>query len=807
MKQPLANLAFAYAAGLLLAQLFQPSLPLLFCSAFLVFIFALTIKKLRSFLIWPLIALVGWTNFATRTAIISPNDIRTIIGNEPAIVTVRGQLKTTPRLKISERHGEEFWRNVATIEVQEISKNETFFPATGEVLVTTPGILAANFFAGQPIEIIGVLARPPTPIAAGLFDFQNYLAARGIFYQLKTEGTNDWKILEPQRKSPPLTDRFLNWSQQTLAVGLPNEDEPLRLLWAMTLGWRTAFTGEIGDPFLQAGTMHLFAVDGLRIALLSGLILTFLRVLQLSRSWCGAIAIPLIWFYTAATGWEPSAIRASVMMTIVLGGWAIKRPGDLLNSLAASALFILIWDPRQFFEASFQLSFFVMLIIALMLPPLNAYFDRVLRYDPLLPAELQANWQRLGFWLTRHLARYCGLSFAAWLGSLPLSAKYFHLFSPVSTLANVLAVPLGTAALTANLGALFCGHWLPWFTDLFNHAAWFFMVAMTWVSVAATKIPGAFCYVAEPSWWTVMLYYVALIAIFTGKFNSWPRKSFGVAILVFIGTIYFWQWSTTRNETHLTVLPLNGGHAIYVDNKELNDNWLINCGNENSVRFTLKEFLHAQGVNHISQLVLTEGDIKKCGGATLLDEAFSVGKLWTSHEKFRSTAYRDSVAYFEKSPSRHVFFNTGETNGVWEVLFPLTATKYAKADDSPLVLRGDFHGIRILLLSDLSRSGQSELLENASDLRSDIVIAGLPTQGEPLCNVLIDAIKPRVIVIADSLQPATRRASRTLQTRLAEQKIPVIYTRTAGAVSLIFKNTGWQLTTSDDQYFDSSVWH
>ena len=80
----------------------------------------------------------------------------------------------------------------------------------------------------------------------------------------------------------------------------------------MTLGWRTAFTGDISEPFLRAGTMHLFAIDGLRIALISGMLVALLRMLQISRAWCGLIAIPLIWFYTAATGWESSAIRASV---------------------------------------------------------------------------------------------------------------------------------------------------------------------------------------------------------------------------------------------------------------------------------------------------------------------------------------------------------------------------------------------------------------------------------------------------------------------------------------------------------------
>jgi competence protein ComEC len=253
----------------------------------------------------------------------------------------------------------------------------------------------------------------------------------------------------------------LNWSKRTLALGLPVEDEPLRLLWAMTLGWRTAFTGDISEPFLRAGTMHLFAIDGLRIALISGMLVALLRVLQISRAWCGCVAIPPIWFYTAATGWESSAIRASVMMTIVIGGWALKRPGDLINSLAAAAFIILLWEPRQLFEASFQLSFFVVLVIGLLTPPLNRISDRLLQPDPLLPDGLLPHWRRALIATLRLLARYGSLSFAAWVGSIPLSARYFHLFSPVSTPANIVAVPLGTLALMSNLGALVCGGWFP----------------------------------------------------------------------------------------------------------------------------------------------------------------------------------------------------------------------------------------------------------------------------------------------------------------------------------------------------------
>jgi ComEC/Rec2-related protein len=547
--------------------------------------------------------------------------------------------------------------------------------------------------------------------------------------------------------------------------------------------------------------MHLFAIDGLRIALISGMLVALLRMLQISRAWCGLIAIPLIWFYTAATGWEPSAIRASVMMTIVIGGWALKRPGDLINSLAAAAFIILLWEPRQLFEASFQLSFFVVLVIGLLMPPLNKISDRLLRHDPLLPDELLPRWRRALTATLRMLSRYFALSFAAWVGSIPLSAKYFHLFSPISTLANIIAVPLGTLALMSNLGSLVCGNWLPWATELFNHSAWFFMVAMTDVSVFFTKIPGAFFYVPAPSWLEIGIYYAVLVGALSGWLFAPKRRIWGVAVLILIGTICFWRWEQSRNETKLTVLPLNGGHCVFVDAPGRKNDWLVDCGNDSAVEFTLKPFLRAQGVNKIPRLILTHGDSRNIGGAESLNELFGVREIYTSSVRFRSRVYREIIAEFEKPPTHHHVINRGDTAGCWRVLYPDVTNDFPRADDNTLVLQGIFPGTRVLLLSDLGHDGQSALLARTNDLRADIVIAGLPNEGEPLCNALIGAIHPKVVVIADSEFPATRRAGHELKERLAERSVPVIYTRTAGAVTIVTRPKGWELRTMDGQIF------
>jgi competence protein ComEC len=802
MKRPLVAVVSCYGTGLLLAKIFQPPLAALFVCTFSLLALAFYFQKFRHALIWPLLMLAGGTNLIFHTAVISPDDLRTSIGNTAAIVSVQGNLIRTPQLKISGRNQTE--HSLAQVNVTELRRGENWQAAFGKIMVATPAALPENFFAGQSVEIAGVLARPTLPLADGLFDYRDYLETRGIYYELETSSTNDWRLRGSILKKPPLTDQFLSWSKRTLALGLPVEDEPLRLLWAMTLGWRTAFTGDIGEPFLRAGTMHLFAIDGLRIALIAGMLVALLRVMQISRAWCGFIAIPLIWFYTAATGWESSAIRASVMMTIVIGGWALKRPSDLVNSLAAAALIILLWEPRQLFEASFQLSFFVVLIIGLLTPPLNQISDRWLQYDPLLPNELIPQWRRAALYFLRLLARYCSLSFAAWIGSIPLSAKYFHLFSPVSTVANIVTVPLGTLALMSNLGALVCGPWFSWATELFNNAAWFFMSAMTDVSEWFTKIPGAYFYVAEPSWVSIVIYYFILIIILSGWLKTEFRKILGATFLILISTAYFWHWEKSRDTTELTVLPLDGGHAIYVDADGRQNDWLINCGSENAVEFPLKDFLRAQGVNEIPRLVLTEGDSRNVGGAELLDQLFGVGELWTSAVKFRSASYRDFVSRFEKF-ARHKIFTDGDQIGHWQILFPTSTSNLPRSDDNALVLLGNFSSAKILLLSDLGRDGQSDLLAQTNDLRADIVVAGLPTDGEPLCDALIAAIQPKIIVIADSEFPANRRASRALKERLEQTKIPVIYTRTAGAVKIITDKNGWKLQTMDGQKFSSET--
>lgn len=788
---PFVPVSLAYAAGVLLGWRWALPLAGLFGVAGTLLVIALLRPNWRAALLWPLLLLTGWVNLARQEATLSPWDLRVLAAERPELVTLRARLEATPTLRVFVRDEKESWRTHTLVEVEAIRRRGAWLPASGHVAVVTPGVLGSNYCAGRTAEITGILRSPPGPPAAGLFDYRAFLAWQGIYFQFHCAAPGDWRPVDTADApaQPPLTDRFLAWSQRTLARGLPVEDEELRLLWAMTLGWKTALTDEVSEPFMRSGTMHVFAISGLHIALIAAILVAVLRAAQLPRGACGAVIVSAIWFYTAATGWQSSAIRSTIMMTVIILGWSARRPSNLLNSLAASGFIILVWEPSQLFQASFQLSFFVVLSIALLEPPVKAFLLRLLQTDPFLPDELRPRWRQ---WLDRPLhwlAASLATSVAAWLGSLPLIAYYFHLFTPGSLLANLVVVPLSSGALACNLGALVCGDWLPWFTDVFNHAGWGFMKWMIGFSQWTITLPGAFWHVRTPTLFEFGAFYIAIFVLVMGWSWTPARRAWAGAVLAGLAVIWLGAEWRTRNEVRLTVLG-HGANAIFCDRPGRTADLLVDCGGESGVNFLLKPFLHAQGLDTLANVALTHGDQRRVSGFKRIDEEFHPRLTFTSPVRSRSPAYRDVLKQLEPTPARWRMVATGDALAGWEVLHPARSSKSERADDNALVLRSTIHGLRVLLLSELGAAGQQALRASQLDLRADVVVASLPDQGEPLNAELLAAIQPRLIVVADSEYPVTKTARPALIKRLKATPAPTLQLTKTGSLTLQFASGG-----------------
>jgi len=794
MARPLVPIALIYAGGLLAGRLVLAPLWLLFAVAFAFTFFAIILPRQRAALLWPMVFFVAWANFSLHSNAISPFDLRRICSPAAQLVTVRGELLETPVERLFRRENSDTTRTTARIRVSALRRSESgaFETAAGVIQATLNGKPAGTHYRGQEVELAGVLAPPPGPSAPGLFDYSAYLEQQGIYFQLQCNPGEDWRFISGP-KAAPWTERFLGWAQRTLARGLPEQDLPLKLLWAMTLGWETGLDTEVYDPFIKSGTMHIFAISGLHIALIAGILVGSLRVFQVPRAWCGLVVVPLIWLYTSATGWQPSAIRSTIMMTVVICGWALRRPGDLINSLAGAAVIILLWDPQQLFGASFQLSFFVVLSLALFNPPLQRFFDRWLEPDAMLPPDLVPRWRRFANWPLRVVLTLFATSLAAWLGSLPLTAHYFNIFSPITLAANMVVVPLSSAALACNLASLCCGSWLPALTELFNFSGWFWMDLMVRVSQMAAAVPGGCANVESPSLITVMLYFALVLGAMAWGLEGPHRRRFWLAALFLLLGWGGWQSYSGGQRAKVTLLPFEGGLGIYCEVPGGGGRVLIDPGTSNVVEYVTSRYLRTEGVNICPTVILTHGDAQHIGGTELIFHQFRVRELVASPLRFRSPNYRRIIDNHTHAPPLVRTVARGASLGPFRVLHPDGADRVSRADEGALVLAGSILGTRILLLSDLGREGQEMLLHRGGDLRADIVVAGLPSVGEPLSEALLDEIKPRLIVIGDSEYPANARASPELRERMKRVQARVLYTSQTGALSIELSRGRWRL--------------
>lgn len=798
LKQPLLPVVACYAAGVWAGDHLGLPLAAGFVLGAATLAGALAWPQGRPWLLGLLAAVVGGLNLRVRTAALAPHDLRALAGPEPALVTVRGVLEAAPELHVGGWDPGDPVRSTARLAVRAVAFHGNWRAAVGRVAVSTPGEPGAEFFAGRVVEVFGVLRPPRPPRAPGLFDARRYFRAQGLDLLLETQGPGDWRLAPgPQPIRPPLPDRFRAWAQRTLARPLPVVDEPARLLWAMCLGWRTALTDEVAEPFMRSGTMHLFAISGLHIALIAGALVQVLRVLRVPRGATGLVALPLLWFYAAATGWQASAVRATIMTSVLVAGWALQRPGNLLNSLAAAALLILLWEPRQLFQAGFQLSFAVVFSLALVVPPLIRLRDRWLHHDPLLPPELLPRWRR---WLeppVRGLSLSVAVSLAAWLGSLPLIAHYFHLVTPVNLLANVLVVPLGSLALMAALGALACGEWWPGLSAAFSHSAWFWMTAMTRASRWAAELPGAYAHVAAPSLWVLPLWYAALAAVAAGWAGRPGRRGYAAVLISVLAAVLGAPAALRRGETQVTVLPLNGGAAVWVNAPGRARDLLLDAGNALNAEHVVVPFLRAQGVNRLPHFALTHGDVRHVGGAGLIQTQFRPAQVWISPVRFRSPFYRAFVETLAGQPVRTNPAARGADLAGWTVLHPEATDRFPRADDNALVLRATPGGWRVVLLSDLGRAGQEALLAREADLRADLVITGLPAADEPLGPPLLEALQPRLVIVADDQRPISARAGPALRARLGRAPFRTLFTSDTGAVTLRITPREWRVEDVD----------
>jgi ComEC/Rec2-related protein len=562
---------------------------------------------------------------------------------------------------------------------------------------------------GDRVALTGS-ARKLEPVRTpGQFDFSAYLRRQGVWCHIDARFASDCAIESHGHGGSMalFAIRSRHWLEAQLVRDLGDSPEIATLISSMVLGLRGSDAPEaMQEMFRRTGTLHLFAVSGLNIAMLAWLACFLLKVLGVPRRMALCLVIPLLGGYALVSGLSASCVRAAIMASLVLLGQFFERRAAVYNSLAASAVVILAFDTNQLFSPGFQFSFTLVFVIVFLANRIQRRCERIAMPDPFLPKPLWSWCQRAIAGGGALLAGSLGVTISAWLGSLLFTAGYFHLFSPSAILANMCAVPLAFCILVLGFASAFTAIFAKSIALLFNNANWFCAKSLLVIVGAFAELPGGYYYVELP------------------KAGAPPD----------------WEF---------TVLEVGAGAAIHLHGQQ--SEWLIDGGSTMRYGHTTLPYLRTRGVNRLDALLLTHGDAQHIGSAAAVLEDFTPRRIFDSPLKDRSPVRRDFHATLAKQGFGEAFCQRGDVlafaaNATLRVLYPPAGLRRTVTDDKAVVLLLEAGGVRALFMSDSGFLTEQWLLENEPDLRADLLIKGWHTKDLSGTPNFLGRVAPQVVI-------------------------------------------------------------
>ncbi len=377
-----------------------------------------------------------------------------------------------------------------------------------------------NIAYGDLIIIQGKPGDIKPPENPHSFNYQRYLHFQNIHHQLFARA-GSWEIIDSGQgniifsKALAMQGLFLN----TLRKHLPTEKE-FAVGSALILGYRDEIPEEVQTAYSQTGAMHVLAVSGLHVGIIFLLLNFFLKKIKTSaRYWQVTkvlIVLVVIWAFALITGASPSVIRAAVMFSFLNVGLAMQRYSSIYNTLAASAFFILLYNPFLLASVGFQLSYLAVFGIVYFQPKI-------------------VNLWKVKNKIGNYLWQLAGVSLAAQIMTLPLTFYYFNQLPVYFWLTGLLLVPLAGLELGTGVALLL-------FEFIFAPlASWIgkILFGLLWVGnqfvFIIQQLPAA---VVEGIWiggTIVLLLYIlitSIMAAISSKNNRWIMAGLGFLLII-----------------------------------------------------------------------------------------------------------------------------------------------------------------------------------------------------------------------------------------------------------------------------------
>lgn len=589
MHFPLAKIAIAFIVGLFIAHFgnFSSLFSIVFFGvSFLILVVSIILKQKNYFGFLVLIASFGLGLLIDFIHFEPNRDHHYLhsITDENELFLIEIQIKE--RLK-STLHNERYTAEVIALNNRK-SCGKIIFNLRKESV-------NKNFSIGSILHTKSTFYKNKKPSNPNQFDYGSYLANQNIYAQIyanKEEITVNPKVQKNWNYYASIIRNKIirNLEQHHF------KKEELSVVIALILGQQQDISKEVLRDYQYAGAVHILSVSGLHVGFILLFITTLLKPIPNNRK--GTILkliITLIglWVFGVLAGLAPSVVRSVTMFSFVAIGLFLRRSVNIYHSLLVSMFLILLFRPSFLFDVGFQLSYLALFFIIWIQPIFKSIWTPKSKIT-------------IYFW------DIITVSFAAQIGTLPLSIYYFHQFPGLFFVTNIIILPLLSIILAIALLVVVLAS--------FDYVPFYLMRLLEWsIELLNTIIAWVasfeeFIFKDIPMsvlmMWSL---YLVLISFFIliEKPNYRKLTVVLISVLAFQGSWIFTQYQTQKATEFIVfhqkksslIIERNLGNVIVYSNdtilKNANENWALNsylvanfCKIESSNR--LKNFYHCK---------------------------------------------------------------------------------------------------------------------------------------------------------------------------------------------------------------------
>jgi len=481
---------------------------------------------------------------------------------------------------------------------------------------------------GARVRVMTTLDRDEDFRNPGASSFTEYLERKGydatgvVKSPLLIERLDDERVFLPlawiyEWRQRLETEFSKNFSRETAGV-----------LAAALLGNHYKISRPAAERFRAGGTFHVLVISGLQIAFIGGLVLLIVRRLTRRKLLQFVLSAAFLWAYTIAVGADTSVARSALMFTLLALAPVVSRRVNTINSLGGAGLALLVWQPNDLFDPSFQLTFLSVLAIVALAVPIMQRMQQVGTWRPTMetpyPPDCSRSFRVLSealFWSDQEWRKELAASnisyrlfktpIAAWLerrrvqralrfvvaaivvsasvqvGMLPLLVIYFHRLSIASLLLNIFVGVLMAMLAFIALAAVLFSHLSSWLgpplillAEKINWLMIHLVDPFASLHIASIRLPHyhGWLAIAYGLYYLPLIFLVLALArwnplhpawIVESKSGMFSKKTVQLAAVTgvtFLGLIVFHPFSAARPDGKLRVdfLDVGQGDAALV---------------------------------------------------------------------------------------------------------------------------------------------------------------------------------------------------------------------------------------------------